>query len=475
MDAVPSFPPFAFFQRRWFAVTLVLIFVFLSASYGIKIVDSERDNRSAFLRWRGQVQEMDATGVDIWQRFVYPNPPIMVLLLKPFFALPPVLGSMVWFYVKVLMTLASIFLVFRLVQTPDHPWPDWAKAVVVILSLRPIMGDLTHGNVNLFILLLCVGALACFRLRRDKSAGLLLALAIACKVTPALFVPYFVWKRSYALLASCGVGLVLFFWLVPGLCFGFDRNAQYLHSWFQGMIVPYTIDGVVTTQHENQSLPGVIYRLFTHSASFTNYEGTQVASEEFHNLTNWDPWVARGLIKLLMLAFAGLVVWVCRNPADQRQRWQLSAEYGLILVGMLLFSERTWKHHCVTLLVPFAVLVHALVAGRPSVRLRRFLIAVLVAVSLLMTSTSTGLSSKEWPELARFGKLAEVYGVYAWANLVLTAALVVVLRRQNVLARQARPTGEATSQNVTLVRSSFWSDEEAHAPQPLLAKTAADR
>src|SRR5205823_14206012 len=27
--------------------------------------------------------------------------------------------------------------------------------------------------------------------------------------------------------------------------------------------------------------------------------------------------------------------------------WPLAAEFSLIVLGMLLFSERTWKHHCV--------------------------------------------------------------------------------------------------------------------------------
>ena len=32
------------------------------------------------------------------------------------------------------------------------------------------------------------------------------------------------------------------------------------------------------------------------------------------------------------------------------------SEFALIVLGMLLFSERTWKHHCVVFMVPFAVL-----------------------------------------------------------------------------------------------------------------------
>jgi hypothetical protein len=470
MDAASALGRTSFLQQRWFVIGLVLVFVGISASYGLKILDTEHENRSAFLRWRSQVQEQ-GHGVDIWQKFVYPNPPIMVLILEPFFALPPVLGSMAWFYAKVLMALAAIFLVFRLVESPERPWPEWAKVIVVALSMRPIMGDLTHGNVNLLILLLCVGSLSCFRNRRDWSAGLLLGLAIACKVTPALFVPYFLWKRSWKVLAGTGVGLVLFFWLLPGLFFGFHENAGYLYSWYKNMIVPFTVDGVVTTQHENQSLPGLVHRLLTDSASFSNFEGTQLVSEEHHNLVAWDPAVARIIVKMLMVLFAALVVWLCRNPGDQRQRWELTAEYGLILVGMLLFSERTWKHHCVTLLVPFAALMYYLATGRPRPLVRRWLIALLLAAVLLQASASTGLNK----ELIRAGKLAQVYGVYAWANLAVVAALAVVLRRQQVASRQPPPASRPAPSYFATTWTTSCTEDIYPKPRPLLAKMHSSR
>src|SRR5438876_10301938 len=92
---------------------------------------------------------------------------------------------------------------------------------------------------------------------------------------------------------------------------------------------------------------------------------------------------------------------------------------------MLLFSERTWKHHCVTLVLPFAVIAYYLAACRPGPRLRGYLIGSLVAVTLLMASTSTSLLQP----LDYAAKLAQVYGAYVWANLVLVAAIVVLLRR----------------------------------------------
>ena len=109
------------------------------------------------------------------------------------------------------------------------------------------------------------------------------------------------------------------------------------------------------------------------------------------------------------------------------------AEYGFILIGMLLFSERTWKHHCVTLVLPFAVLCYHL-ATQPAGRWPRWgLIGTLAAAALLMLSTSTGVFGDDTVRAGDvsdlFGKQMEVYGAYLWAFLLLGGALMVLVRR----------------------------------------------
>jgi alpha-1,2-mannosyltransferase len=311
--------------------------------------------------------------------------------------------------------------------------------LTVLLSLRPIAGDLSHGNVNLFILFLVVAFLYAFHRGRDLLAGLLLALAMACKVTPALFVPYLVWKRAWRALAGCAAGLALFFWpgLVPASFLGWDENLQRVHSWVDCMVKPYLVDGVVTSEHHNQSLPGLVQRLLTDSPSFVAYPDNQWTPVQWHNVASLPSAAARWLVKGFMGLFELLVVWACRTPREgpDRSDPRLAAEYGIVLLGMLLFSERTWKHHCVTLLLPFAVLSYQLAVSWPRRVLRGYLVASLAAVVLLMSTTSTSLLGRE------AGKLAQVYGAYVVAFVVLLAALAVLLRRADEpdRAERARP------------------------------------
>lgn len=427
--------------QRWFALGLVFLFVVLSVQYGWKAWH----NRSAFDRWQPQISDL-GNGVDIAQRYNYPNPPIMALLLYPLARLPDTLqglgiprqvattfAALCWFYIKAGLTLLVFRWVFQLVAETGRPFPLWAKCLTVVLALRPIMSDLQHGNVNLFILFLVVAALIAYRRQRDVLSGVVLGLAIACKVTPALFLPYLVWKRSWKALGGCAGGLVLFLWpgVVPALLMGWERNEQHLVSWYDDMVRPFVIEGKVTSEHNNQSLPGLVARLATHSPSFSTYINDRYTPTHYDNLLNLDPAQARWLVKGCMGLFALMVVWACRTPTTRREGWRLSAEFSIIALGMLLFSERTWKHHCVTLVLPFGVICYYLAACSPGKGLRAYLIGSLVVSMILIGTTSTVQDSTVEPGRMYqvFAKQAQVYGAFVFAYFDLLTALIVLLRR----------------------------------------------
>jgi hypothetical protein len=409
-------------HQRWLLVGLCLFFAVINIQYVAKIARTDRDPRSAFVRWNNQLLDLE-NGINIWERHNYPNPPIMALILQPLAHLPSLAGSLCWFYLKIAMAVVAIWWVLRLLDRGECVFPWWGKVLTVLLCLRPVASDLVHGNVNVFILFLVVGALVQFCRRRDVVAGLLLGLAIACKVTPALFVPYFLWKRAWKMLAATTLAAALFVWLVPGLMLGFRENQEYLHTWYRRMVQPYA-EGEVTSEAVNQSLPGLLTRLLTHRPSFSTRAFDVRTPSEYHNLADIGPGAVQWIVKGCMAGFALLVMWRCRTPVGERQSWRLLAEFSIVILGMLLFSERTWKHHCVTLLLPFAVLCYAISALRWPPRRRWYLISTLAAAFLLITLTgTTGLSDRQ----DRFGDLAQVYGAYVGAFVLLVAAMLALL------------------------------------------------
>jgi alpha-1,2-mannosyltransferase len=399
----------------WIAALITII------GAGMIYADKAAEDRSAFIRWRHQVLEMMA-GANIYDDYYFPNPPIMPLTLYPIMSLPPVEGAMVWFGLKAGMAALAVLMCLRMVRLGDRPVPSWVQAMIVALSLRPIMSDLHHGNNNIYILFLIAAMLTAWRKGYDVLAGLILGYAIAFKVTPGLFLLYFMYKRSWRTVGSTGLGLGIFLLIVPSIFLGFEFNAICMGSWWHRILNPYVGGDIVGDQEINQSMVGVLSRFLTESTRVGRY-GIKVRV----NFVSWDPKTVVTLIKVLSLGLVGLLAWFCRTRSVRRDDPRLLGEFSLVVLTMLFISERSWKHHYVTLLLPYTYLAYRVgVAGLP--KLTRWILGgVLVASAFLIATTSSEVGG-----LFAHGqghKIAQAYGMFLWSGVVLyiaTAWRVVV-------------------------------------------------
>jgi hypothetical protein len=426
-----------FMSSRGMVLLVTTLFLLaIGAQYLIKISDQRRTNRSAIQRWQPQILGLEQ-GEDISKTYQYPNPPIMSVLLLPLVRLPAMSMATIWYLAKVVMAILVLSWSFRLVD-PARKLPWWVTSIIVLFSIRPIVGDLQHGNVNLFVFFVVMSSLMLVATGRSLLGGITMALAVSCKVTPLLFIPYFVWKREWKFLGGWVAGMALFLWpgIVPSLVLGYSENQRNLASWYTEMVHPFVVEGKVTTEHSNQSLPGLIFRLGTESPSFISYPDGVFTPDEFHHLISLSPRIAKLIVQASMLIFVAIVVCLCRPVQRQTGRrlietstWPiLAAEWSFIFIGMLLFSERTWKHHAVTLALPWAVIVSA-TYNSVSPLTRRFCIVATIVAMAGMWITSTGLLDD------RTAKLGQVYGGYTVAFISMACAIVIILREAMVARR----------------------------------------
>ena len=200
--------------------------------------------------------------------------------------------------------------------------------------------------------------------------------------------------------------------------------------------MPYVVDGEVTSEHHNQSLPGAGLPPGHAQPVVLDLTTTTGTRRRYHNSSTSTRAGAAGSSRGAWRLFAA--GWssgrAARRP-QPRQGWRLAAEFSLVVLGMLLFSERTWKHHCVTLVLPFAVIAYYLAACRPGAACAAYLVGTLVVSMVLMATTSTSLLQL----LDNAAKLFQVYGAYLWSNLILVVALFVLLRQPERSAESAQP------------------------------------
>jgi alpha-1,2-mannosyltransferase len=140
--------------------------------------------------------------------FIYP--PFAVIVLGPLAMLPWPVAAVLMMIISLVSLTAVIFLTVR------HVWPNGGPrgaalvtAVIAPLSLllQPVWDTLWFGQVNL--LLMALVALDCLVAKPTWPRGLLIGIAAATKLTPAVFVLYFLLRKDYrAALIATVTGLV---------------------------------------------------------------------------------------------------------------------------------------------------------------------------------------------------------------------------------------------------------------------------
>lgn len=418
-------PPLDFDRHFRRAVWITLILTFIGG--GLVYSRKAQDDRSAFVRWRHQVLQL-FEGENVYEKMAFPNPPIMPIMLYPLMVMPKVAGAVSWYFLKVVMAGVSAWLCYRMVRGDDKVIPSYIQAGIWILSFRPILSDLHHGNINILILFLVVLTLYAWRNGKDVLAGSCLALAITFKVTPGLFLPYFIYKRQWKTVAACLVGLAVFFFFVPSAILGTEFNTDCLTSWYHHIISPYVTQAEVKGPAEiNQSLSAVLTRLMTEVRGNAKYDPRLQV-----NPVSWDPATVGMVVKGVMLGMVGLLGLFCRTPTKNRFDPRLLGEFSLVVLTMLFVSERSWKHHYVTMLLPYAYLVYRVGTPLWPKRLRIGLLATLIVSALMVISTSTEVGG-----LFAGGQgheVAQAIGLFCWAGVLLYAATAWCVVRENRLS-----------------------------------------
>ncbi len=237
--------------------------------------------------------------------FLYP--PIAAVALGPFAVVPFWLASTA----MVVLTIAALALVLVMVLRSLDVRPSAVVVCALLpaaLLLEPVRSNLYFGQINM--LLMALVAVDCLARTPRWPRGVLLGLAAAVKLSPAVFVLFFLLRgdRRAALTAGasflCATGLG--FLLAPGNSVRFWTD------------VVFEIDQRVgITSNSNQSIGALLARLE----------------------------IDAGVLRLLLAGAVLAIVAIGMRQAfaQSRPAWAL----GLNALGALLVSPLSWSHHWV--------------------------------------------------------------------------------------------------------------------------------
>jgi len=237
--------------------------------------------------------------------FTYP--PIAAVVLAPFALVPFGVASAA----IVLLTVAALVFVLVVVLRSLDVRPSWlvvGALLPVALVLEPVRSTLYYGQVNVFLMALVVAD--CLVRTPRWPRGALLGVAAAIKLTPALFVLFFLLRGDRRAALTAGVS----FLCATGVGF-LLAGKDSVRFWTETVFDTGRIGGV--TFNSNQSFAAFLARL---------------------GIETGPPWLLLGVALLVVTA-----IGMRRAFANGRPTWAL----GLNAFGALPASPVSWSHHWV--------------------------------------------------------------------------------------------------------------------------------
>ena len=336
--------------------------------------------------------------------FTYP--PLAAVAFSPFALLSLEAASLaITVTTLILLMVSTVILLTRLDVWPttgvtgEPAWARrcWLAAAIVapaVIFLEPIRANFDFGQINVVLMTLVIAD--CVPRRTPWPRGVLLGVAIALKLTPAVFLLYFLLRRDTRALLVTAASAVLA--TLAGFAFAWRDSVEY---WTETV---RNTDRIGTaTLNTNQNIAGALARL---------------GLGEGERFVLWT---------VLCFVVLGLTVWAARRALRAEQ-----SVLALLCVAMfgLAVSPVSWSHHWVWALP--TVLVTAVLA----VRLRHAALGVVSAVGLaLMVWTPITLLPEHRETTASLWRQL-VGGSYLWWAL----AVIVVIGTVTARASGRGPT-----------------------------------
>lgn len=353
---------------------------------------------------------MPATAIGSGLPFTYP--PLAAIVFAPLSAITLEQASFVLTAVSLLALAATVVLTLRSLGMVGRATIGWTAAALAAaaLLLEPVESTLDYGQINIVLMALVVAD--CLLPRTPWPRGLLVGLVAAVKLTPAVFVLFFLLRKDFRGAVMTGVGFVA--GTAIGFAVTFSDAKQY---WTETLLDSGRIG--TPAYPANQSLTGMLARLGLDES-------------------------ARSAVWALccVVALGITVVAVRRAFAANRPALALTttAVFGLLV------SPVSWSHHwvwAVPLLLVFAQL--ALDRSEPAAGRRAFwagwtvfgtALFVIAPHWVLTPGRTSGLG---WPLWDQF--LASSYVWWGLVTLILVAALPIATAR----SADPRPVPEAVT------------------------------
>ena len=402
------------------ALTTLIIGFQQCARTSQKLADPQGGHINDFDRWMIMTPAFLHDRVDYVDDLL-PTPPITLIAFAPFTWLSRPAAQFAWVAVKLLLVCLVFALAAGMVARTGIRLTTPAILLMVSGWWLAVIVDMQEGQTNFLALLPLIAGLALAQRespRLDMSAGGLIGLGVAVKVTPLVFVAYFAWRRRWRVAASAVLSVAVCWLVVPALAFGWDQNLEWLEQWARIMILPYATRGEVFYS-TSQSVGSFALRLLSEVPAFETHRGGGV-QPHFMNVLDLSPAVVQRIVRGLMVGVALAGLWWMRKPLGTLRSRRYLLEVAAVGAFMLWFSERTWVHHYISFVLMLSAAAMIVSDPEEPERSRRLVYGsagIFFALTLFASEAGKifGRDGIDW---------VKAYGVYLLGSVIMTIAVL---------------------------------------------------
>ncbi|MBI4380685.1 MAG: DUF2029 domain-containing protein [candidate division NC10 bacterium] len=295
----------------------------------------------------------------------------------------------IWLFINYGFLAVACWLLYR-IAFPGPTGPAYVTMFgFLVLNYYPLYEALIQRNIEIFELLLIVGAMTVYARRRDALAGGLVGFGAMTKFLPGIFVPYFVlkgrWRAAWTALVVIGIVAIL---------------AQVTLRWQYNSTFLNLMAGIYRESPLNQSVSGPVLRV----ARWAGFQGYGIA-------LSWA----------IIFILGAALCWVMLRFRSMGN-WQI--EWSLLIVAMIMLLPHNENYYLVFLLIPYAVLLGMVKNGA----IPQWQSKALIAASFVLTGWPIPLSLLDRALGRPAAELLLRLSVPVWGVGLLVVVLIKTLR-----------------------------------------------
>lgn len=241
--------------------------------------------------------------------------------------------------------------------------PPWSRLLIGVgagaLTLQFILNDLDDGGPHLMLLGIIAGAIYAIWVGREWLGAALMGFSIVLKITPALFVLLFLWKRQWRL-ASYTVLATILWILLPILYMGPTSWWDHHMEWTRNAVLS-VLDRQVEGRQENELQKANLSLRHTMLRYLVTYPPThrlRLVDESYKPVLDLPGPLANAIVGVAVIGIVGLFAWSSRRTFQGPGDSEWGRECAGVLLLALFLSPITWDQHLVWM-IPAACIVVA--------------------------------------------------------------------------------------------------------------------